>query len=80
MPDAGLPDAGSGAARGHAPRHVGEDAVPVVLEGEIDRFIDAQRTDQAFGDLALIFRFIFHNAVILKRPGSQGQSTSVNRA
>ena len=73
-------DAGTGAARGHALRHVGEDAFPVVLEGEIDRFIDAERTDQAFGNLALVFRCIFHNAVMLDPPGTKGQSTSVNRA
>ena len=73
-------DAVTGAAQGHALRQVGEDAFPVVLEGEIDRFIDAQRTDQAFGDLALVFRFIFHNAVMLDHPGPMGQSTSVNKA
>jgi len=73
-------DAGSGAARGHALRHVGEDVFPVVLESEIGRFIDAQRTDQAYGNLALVFRCIFHNTVFLDSPGQKGQSTSVNRA
>ena len=38
-----------------------QDTHPLVLEGVIDRLFDADGSDQAFGKLALVFGFRFHN-------------------
>ena len=42
-----------------------QDTHPLVLEREIDRLFDAGGSDQAFGKLAPVFGFRFHNTVNL---------------